>query len=69
MIRTAIFAITVVSTLISCTSDLNPGSEDDRPNIILIMADDMGYSDLGCFGGEIQTPNLDMLAENGIRFT
>ena len=40
-----------------------------KPNILLIMADDMGYSDLGCFGGEIQTPSLDSLAENGIRFT
>jgi len=41
----------------------------DRPNIVLIMADDMGYSDLGCYGGEIQTPNLDRLAASGIRFT
>ncbi len=39
-----------------------------RPNIILIMADDMGYSDLGCYGGEIQTPNLDRLAEGGSRW-
>ncbi|MEC8043516.1 MAG: arylsulfatase [Verrucomicrobiota bacterium] len=41
----------------------------ERPNIILILADDMGYSDLGCYGGEIETPNLDLLAENGIRYT
>ena len=41
----------------------------ERPNIVLIMADDMGYSDLGCYGGEIKTPNLDRLAENGIRYT
>jgi arylsulfatase A-like enzyme len=41
----------------------------DRPNIILIMADDMGYSDIGCYGGEIATPNLDRLAANGLRFT
>ncbi|MBD3265362.1 sulfatase-like hydrolase/transferase [bacterium] len=40
-----------------------------RPNIIVIMADDMGFSDPGCFGGEIQTPHLDRLARNGIRFT
>ncbi len=40
-----------------------------RPNIILIMADDMGFSDIGCFGGEIHTPNLDRLARGGIRFT
>ncbi|MCA9011940.1 MAG: arylsulfatase [Planctomycetaceae bacterium] len=40
-----------------------------KPNIVLIMADDMGWSDLGCYGGEIETPNLDDLAENGVRFT
>ena len=40
-----------------------------RPNIILILADDMGWSDLGCYGGEIPTPNLDALAQGGIRFT
>ncbi|MBN2592336.1 MAG: sulfatase-like hydrolase/transferase, partial [Sedimentisphaerales bacterium] len=40
-----------------------------KPNIILIMADDMGYSDIGCFGGEIHTPNLDELAAGGLRFT
>ncbi len=40
-----------------------------RPNIVLIMADDMGYSDIGCYGGEIETPNLDRLAANGLRFT
>jgi len=40
-----------------------------RPNILLIMSDDMGFSDLGCHGSEIHTPNLDHLASNGIRFT
>lgn len=40
-----------------------------KPNIIVIMADDMGFSDLGCYGGEIQTPNIDFLAANGIRYT
>ena len=45
--------------------------EDKRrqPNIVLIMADDMGYSDIGCYGGEIRTPNLDGLAAGGLRFT
>jgi len=42
---------------------------DNKPNILLILADDMCYSDIGCYGGEIQTPNLDKLAENGIRFS
>ena len=41
----------------------------EKPNIIIIMADDMGYSDLGCYGGEVLTPNLDGLAANGLRFT
>jgi arylsulfatase len=39
-----------------------------RPNVVLIMADDMGFSDAGCYGGEIHTPNLDRLARNGLRF-
>jgi arylsulfatase A-like enzyme len=41
---------------------------DKRPNIILIMADDLGYSDLGCYGGEINTPNLDKIAKQGVQF-
>ena len=42
---------------------------DDRPNIVIILADDMGYADMGSFGGEINTPNLDALAAEGVRFT
>ena len=40
-----------------------------RPNIVYILADDMGFSDIGCYGGEIETPNLDALAKGGLRFT
>ena len=40
-----------------------------QPNILLIMVDDMGWADLGCYGSEIPTPNIDALAKNGVRFT
>lgn len=53
-----------LSLLLGCSSPEAP-----KPNIVLIMADDMGFSDLGCYGGEIATPNLNMLAVNGVRFT
>jgi len=45
------------------------GDSTSRPNILFILADDMGWSDLGCYGGEIQTPNIDGLADKGVRFT
>lgn len=40
-----------------------------KPNVVLVLMDDMGFSDPGCYGGEIETPNIDRLAENGLRFT
>lgn len=46
-----------------------PVFADERPNIIVILVDDMGYSDIGCYGGEIRTPNIDRLAANGLRFS
>jgi arylsulfatase A-like enzyme len=46
-----------------------PPAPAPRPNIVLIMADDMGYSDIGCYGGEVETPALDALAAGGLRFT
>lgn len=55
--------------IISCNNQETSSKKEHRPNIVVIMADDLGYSDLGCYGGEIQTPNLDALAENGVRFT
>jgi len=64
--------IVVFISLISCKEKpsvkiIKPS--DDRPNIVLILADDMGFSDIGCYGSEIQTPNLDKLADNGLRYT
>ena len=41
----------------------------EKPNIIVILVDDMGFSDIGCYGSEIPTPNLDALAAGGVRFT
>ncbi len=44
-------------------------AEEERPNIVVVMVDDMGYSDIGCYGGEIPTPNIDALAADGLRFS
>jgi arylsulfatase A-like enzyme len=61
-------AICVFSSL--AASSVAVGASDSaRPNIVLILVDDLGYSDLGCYGGEIETPNIDRLAQNGVRMT
>ena len=54
--------------LFFCSSSLL-AKEQMRPNILLIVVDDMGYSDIGPFGGEVRTPALDTLAKSGMRFT
>ncbi|MGB3149834.1 MAG: arylsulfatase, partial [Maribacter sp.] len=56
---------------VSCSDSKKdtPVAKDERPNIIIILADDMGYSDLGSYGSEIKTPSLDKLAKNGLRMT
>jgi len=55
--------------LTGCGSSGGGRPRGQRPNVVVIMADDMGYSDIGCYGGEIDTPNLDRLAGAGVRFT
>lgn len=57
----------LLTTLLSLLPGL--ASAAPRPNIVLIMADDLGFSDLGCYGSEIKTPNLDALAKDGLRFS
>jgi len=57
-------ALSLQAIVISCA-----GPADEKPNILLIMVDDLGFSDFGCYGSEIHTPNIDALAENGLRFT
>lgn len=58
----------VFTVLIFGCSNRDTKSRDLSPNIIIVLLDDMGFSDLGCFGGEIKTPNIDKLADQGLRF-
>lgn len=67
-VSSALLPVTIPSLAnIACGTGRH--SDNKQPNIILILADDMGFSDLGCYGSEIDTPNLDGLAEKGMRFT
>jgi arylsulfatase A-like enzyme len=63
--RVLAFVVLLLSLAVAHGAETGP----TRPNILFILADDMGYSDVGCYGGEIETPNLDALASNGLRFT
>jgi len=67
--RISTLTVLVLATVLSQTVTTNSLGAETRPNIVIIMADDMGYSDLGCYGGEIRTPNLDRLAGGGLQFT
>ena len=64
MAKRIVIFTTILSTVFSFTM-----AQYSHPNILLIVADDLGFSDLECYGGEIKTPNLDRLASNGLRFT
>ena len=59
----------LVFPLALLSSAQSQNANDSRPNFLLIVADDMGFSDMGMFGGEINTPNLDELANQGVRYT
>jgi arylsulfatase len=59
---------TLVTGIAAAPCTLSCEKADNRPNIIIILADDMGYSDIGCYGGEIETPHINRLAQNGLRY-
>src|ERR1700723_2323736 len=59
----------LLSFLIGCFGPALNAVADDRPNIVVVLVDDMGFSDIGPYGGEVPTPNLDRLAARGVRFT
>lgn len=59
------FILLLVLVFVSC----NSSKHQEKPNVIMIVADDLGFSDLGSYGGEINTPNIDKLAYQGMRFT
>ncbi len=62
--RSVVLLVCVFAGLLSA-----PCEAAEKPNIVIVLADDLGFSDLGCYGGEIATPNLDSLAAGGLRFT
>lgn len=65
MVRFALLAMLVVAL----SREVVAADDARRPNFVVLLADDMGFSDLGCYGSEIETPNLDALAHNGLRYT
>lgn len=66
---TRILVISATVALCMLFAEGESARTDDRPNIVVVMVDDMGYSDIGCYGGEIDTPHIDALASNGLRFS
>jgi len=68
-LKKLILIVFTLISLIGCESNKKRYQKSDRPNIIIILSDDMGYSDITPYGGEINTPNLESLALNGIKFT
>jgi arylsulfatase A-like enzyme len=64
-----ILMVGLLTIFISCQSNTQMTNEAKKPNILLILADDMGYGDIGAFGSEIETPNIDKLASQGMSFT
>lgn len=73
LFQLVVIATLTIFTLASCSTGTKTQNDEEnnakQPNVIIILADDMGFSDLSCYGSEINTPNIDKLAESGVRFT
>ena len=71
-IQFAIFAVVVCQGLTRAAAATPPEkpapADETKPNVLVVVIDDVGYSDLGCYGGEIHTPNIDRLARDGVRY-
>jgi arylsulfatase A-like enzyme len=67
--RPMMWSILIVFCVTWINSKVVTAAESKRPNVVVILIDDMGFSDLGCYGSEVPTPNIDTLAEGGVRFT
>jgi arylsulfatase len=65
----AMGTLAFIAGAIALPQCLRAATASKRPNIVIIMVDDMGFSDIGCYGAETETPHLDALAKNGLRFT
>src|SRR5690349_1342658 len=65
----SLMLFTAIAAFAATAAAARPAVAAQRPNIIVILADDMGFSDVGSFGGEVQTPNIDKLAAGGVRMT
>ena len=64
-----LLVVFLIGASLSCSETKEKKVISLRPNIVLLVADDLGYGDIGCYGGDIKTPNIDALASNGIRFS
>jgi arylsulfatase len=69
MLTVAVVGVLAYTATVAQAATASSATSGKRPNIVIILADDMGFSDMGCFGGEIKTPNLDSLAKAGLRCT